>query len=334
MSNNIVSENAKSENAKIERALDYVSWRILQKNLQSLASQTFTETDDFYLSNLSNQNIINLDKNLKNDSIDCLLFFSNKDSKTFPKIQNRSSISSTVNYSVPKFWFLSLDELIDGWGGEVRKTIYYQPITNTSSVDPNNHYYYMNFSNAMNYEIIHNFDTLENAMRGFFNSRLVSHDITNKTWENTDFNYAKEFPNYKHTDPNPIFSGVIDSQSKVFTDYVESHLMLASTGTYEVPTDLKYISSARINKIQSLNNFRLRLMIPGDGLIQSGDLINFRYPSLEVGGNSVVLDQFYNGKYIVNSIRHIFTGKDYKMVLDCSKESLDNNPRGWTPPNG
>jgi len=52
--------------------------------------------------------------------------------------------------------------------------------------------------------------------------------------------------------------------------------------------------------------------------------------SLEVGDNGKTYDEFYNGKYLVNSIRHMFTRKEYKMTLDCSKESLNKEVRGYT----
>ena len=120
---------------------------------------------------------------------------------------------------------------------------------------------------------------------------------------------------------------------KNFSDpsYSNSHIIFSSTGTPENPNFLKDISYTRLNRIESLDTFRLRLLVPGDGLLQPGDLIDFKLPSLEVGSNGKIPDQFYNGKYLVTGIRHTFTRKEYRLNLDCSKESLNNDVRRFNP---
>ena len=246
---------------------------------------------------------------------------------------NRSLTSDLSNQSSTKYWFLSTDELIDLWGGDVRKTIFYSPITKSMPTSPRNDGDSMNFSNALNYEIIHSFDTLNNVSRGMFNSRLLAHDITNKTLTKHDYNYDSNFGKYKHVNSSKFSTGVIDSFGKTFTDpeYAEAHKMLASSGTSENPNYLSNISSARLDRIQSLNNFRLRIILPGDGLTESGDLINFQLNSIEAGKQA--LDPFYSGKYMVNSIRHTISRSpsEYRIFLDCSKESLNIDVKDFKP---
>ena len=185
------------------------------------------------------------------------------------------------------------------------------------------------FANAMNFEIIHSFDTLDNTTAGMFASRLIHHDITTKSFKTYNYTYNNTFNDYKHLDSSPLFNGVVNSTGKTFDaeDYTPSHIMVAPTGTSGNPNLLEQISYSRINRIQSLDTFRIRILLPGDGLIQPGDLINFKFPSLEVGGNGMAVDQFYNGKYLVNSIRHTFTRREYKITLDCSKETLNQDVR-------
>ena len=247
--------------------------------------------------------------------------------------QNCFGNPSTLSSS--KYWFLSLDELISDWNGGVRKTILYIPANNGANISPTNPEIYMKFANALNYEVVHSFDTLENTSAGMFASRLIHHDITKKTFTTYDYNYDSAFANYLHVDSNPLFSGVINSTNKNFSDpsYSNSHIMVAPTGTNETPNHLEQISYTKLNRIKSLDTFRLKIIVPGDGLIQAGDLINFKLPSLEVGGNGQVYDTFYDGKYLVTSIRHTFTRKEYKMTLDCSKESLTNDVRSFNPKN-
>ena len=241
----------------------------------------------------------------------------------------QNCIGKVNNQSSSKFWFLSLDEIIADWGSEVRKTIFYAPANNSAAILPTDPEIYMKFANAMNFEIIHSFDTLDNTTAGMFASRLIHHDITTKSFKTYNYTYNNTFNDYKHLDSSPLFNGVVNSTGKTFDaeDYTPSHIMVAPTGTSGNPNLLEQISYSRINRIQSLDTFRIRILLPGDGLIQPGDLINFKFPSLEVGGNGMAVDQFYNGKYLVNSIRHTFTRREYKITLDCSKETLNQDVR-------
>ena len=245
--------------------------------------------------------------------------------------QNNFGKSTTTSSS--KYWFISLDEMIAMWGGDVRKTIFYAPANNNSIYKPTDPESYMRFSNALNYEVTHSFDTLANTSSGMYASRMVTHDITTKSYKETNYTYEAEFQKYKyHVDNAGFFTGVKNSQGKTFSspDYCDTHTMMTSSGTYETPNYLDTISYSRINRLQSLNTYRLNLLVPGDGLVEPGDLIEFKMRSLEVGDNGKTYDEFYNGKYLVNSIRHMFTRKEYKMTLDCSKESLNKEVRGYT----
>lgn len=256
----------------------------------------------------------------------------------YQSLYNDGGISDPTNnfgknntISSTKYWFISLDEMIAMWAGTVRKTIFYVPANNNSNYKPTDPESYMKFSNALNYEVANSFNTLANASSGLFASQMITHDITNKTYKETNYTYDGEYNKYQHIDVAPLFTGVKNSQGKLFTspDYCSTHTMMSSKGTYELPNYLDQISYTRINRIQSLGSYTLNLLIPGDGLIEPGDIIDFKMTSPEVGGNGVVYDEFYNGKYLVSAIRHVFRRSEYKMSLECSKESLNQDVRRY-----
>lgn len=227
-----------------------------------------------------------------------------------------------------KYWFVSLDYLLD-W--DARKTIFFVP-SNQMKPNPNDPKSYMSFSNALNYKIVHSFDTLESNRFGLFNSKIITHDITKKQWKKTDYSYDSSYTKYKHTNKQQtgkLFDGVINYQGNTFTQYNDSLHMFFPTGSYESPNRLDKISSERMSRLQSLNFFKLQLLIPGDGLIESGDIINFKYPSPEEDGENKY-DRFYEGNYLVTAIRHRFT-TDYSMTLECSKESLKLDVKDYKP---
>lgn len=242
-------------------------------------------------------------------------------------------VEDTTQTTSSKYWFVSLDYLLS-W--DKRKTIFFIP-SNIMRPDPKDPETYMSFSNALNYEIVHSFDTLENNYYGMFNSRNIIHDITKKQWTKVDYKYNDAFDRYQHAEKEnskgKIFDGVKDTSGNTFSDYTSSVLMLNSYGTYENPNYLDKISSERNSRLKTLNNFKIRLLIPGDGLIESGDVIEFKFPSPETDGGSKY-DEFYDGNYLVTAIRHTFKGteaQDYTMTLECAKETLKQEVRGYQP---
>lgn len=229
-----------------------------------------------------------------------------------------------------KYWFVSLDYLLK-W--EPRKTIFFVP-SNQMKPNINNPKSYMMFSNALNYKIVHSFDILESNYFGLFNSKVISHDITKKQWKENKYSYDDSFSNFNHTNKDKtgkLFDGVVNYENQRFSDYTDSLHIYIPTGSYEAPNRLNNIISENMSRIQSLNFFKLQIIIPGDGLIESGDIINFKYPSPEEDGQNKY-DRFYDGNYLVTAIRHKFS-TDYSMTLECSKESLKIDAKDYSPKN-
>jgi hypothetical protein len=233
--------------------------------------------------------------------------------------------SSFRNNVTSKYWFLSLDDML---AYPEKKKIFFRPANlnltaeNFSEDGP----YYMVFSNAMNYEVINSFDTLINNENGLYNSQMITHDITKKEWKILNYNYIEEFPKYQHLENNLLYTGNPDRFGKKFTDYESARGVMTSTGRIESPNRLDKVSLSRLNRIQSLNNYKIRIVLPGDGLLESGDIIDFDLPSPEPDGERK-FDRYYAGKYLITSIRHSFSKIDYKITLECAKDSLKQDVR-------
>lgn len=235
-------------------------------------------------------------------------------------------IKSNFNDDVTsKFWFLSLDDML---AYPEKKTIFFRPANLNLSAErfsedgPS----YMMFSNAMNYEVINSFDTMSNNENGLYNSHQIIHDATRKEWKIANYNYVQEFPRYQHLENNLLYTGGPDRFGNKFTDYQEARSIMTSSGTAESPNRLEKVSQSRLSRIQSLNNFKIRIVLPGDGLLESGDVINFELPSPEPEGETK-FDRYYSGKYLITSIRHSFSKNDYKIILECAKDSLKQDVR-------
>ena len=217
-----------------------------------------------------------------------------------------------------KFWFLSLDDML---AYDARKKIYFRP-GNVSIDTPDLEYEY---ANAYNYEVVNSFNTLTNNVNGLYNSTLISHDITTKTWKKTVFNYDDGFDKIKlnHLETNKMFPGVIDSKGNRFNskNYKESLIIYNPTGTLENPNYTENISSIRSHRLASLDLFRIRITLPGDCTLESGDIVYFDLPSPEPGGENK-MDEYYKGNLLITHIRHTITKVQYSITLECCKETI------------
>lgn len=214
-----------------------------------------------------------------------------------------------------KYWFLSLDDML---AYAPKKIIYFRPGNIDQNLGSN-----FEYANAYNYEVVNSFNTITNNANGLFNNTLLTHDITNKKWTKTVFNYEDKFDSLNHLEENKMYSGVYDSKRKRFDskDYKDSLIIYKPTGTLENPNFTDRISSIRTHRLASLDLFRVRITLPGDCTLESGDVVYFDLPSPEPGGESK-FDEYYKGNLFITHIRHTLSKVQYNMTIECCKETL------------
>ena len=65
------------------------------------------------------------------------------------------------------------------------------------------------------------------------------------------------------------------------------------------------------------------MIVKGQSYLEAGDMIQFNLLSVESSNsNRFDFDPQYSGRYIVANVRHRVTDIDYKMVLECVKDSV------------
>ena len=73
---------------------------------------------------------------------------------------------------------------------------------------------------------------------------------------------------------------------------------------------------------QLINGTRLQLVVKGQTYIEAGDVINFELRGVDHKNSEGRPDPQYAGRYVITSIRHRVTSDEYKMVLECVKDSV------------
>jgi len=189
-----------------------------------------------------------------------------------------------------------------------------------------------------NFKILDQFDTLKNLRNGVYASKLITHDQLNKTYEETDFDYNKEYQYLHHTESGKDGvktdnKGILPlhlREGAYLSDYPESTMYLwpdtqSIHGDISSPP-IKDILLKRLSQRLAFMSNRLEITVPGFTGVTAGDLITFEMPSytpagdVEPSGN----DPYMSGRYLVTSVRHQLnrTLKKHVMVLECMKDSV------------
>ena len=183
------------------------------------------------------------------------------------------------------------------------------------------------------------YDTLKNLRNGIYNARAISHDLFNKTFKETDFDYATEYEKSFHTEHDglgnktdnkgilPLFNYKNDT---TFSDYPDGTLYFFSDtkkihNNAEAPEHHVNVPK-RLSQKLAFESFNIGLDVPGFTGISCGDLIAFEMPAYEPVGadNPFDHDPYLSGRYLIKSIRHkVSTTDDYhSMNLECIKDAV------------
>ena len=189
------------------------------------------------------------------------------------------------------------------------------------------------------YTIKDQYDTLKNLANGVYASKMVTHDIFNKTFSENTFDYNINFENIHHTEHDGK-GGKIDNKSQLpilnykdgqlISDHAEGTVNFVSTtkkiqNDYELPEDDRIIPQSMSQKL-SFRSQVISLDCKGFTGISVGDLCSFEVPSYEPPGmdNPLDIDPYMSGRYLVRKIHHkITTALDaHSMNLEIVKDAV------------
>ena len=189
------------------------------------------------------------------------------------------------------------------------------------------------------YAIKDQFDTLKNLSNGVYASKMVTHDIFNKTFSELDFDYNTYFPTIFHTEHDgkggmtdnkgqlPVFNY---KDNKMISDKPEGTMNFVSTTSkvqneHEGPEGERIFPRALAQKL-SFKSQVITLNARGFTGLSVGDLCSFEVPAYEPPGmdNPLGIDPYMSGRYIVRKIHHkISTVKDnHSMNLELIKDAV------------
>ena len=189
-----------------------------------------------------------------------------------------------------------------------------------------------------NFSIDKQYDTLQNYRIGIYGSRMVTHNMYNKTFSELDFHYQDEYGLSHHTEHDGE-GGKQENKSlaprlnfgndKYVSDYPEGVLHFTST-TEKTFNDFEaapneVLLPRKLSYQMAFESQVLTLDIPGFTGMSAGDLIAFDVPSYEPTNttNPSDRDPFMSGRWLVKSVRHRFSiaEKKHFTKIECIKDS-------------
>ena len=192
------------------------------------------------------------------------------------------------------------------------------------------------YTSVEDYKFVNNFhDVAANTALGTYGHRVITHNLYNKSYREDDFHYHNEYNKTAHTEQNvPIVDTPVDYDDNGISDYAESRVTVQptsqfvhneDTGAFGIDVELDGKSEGLRESLvnQTIAGTRLQMTVKGQSILEVGDVIHFDLVSVENRTNSAgAPDPQYSGRYIITKIRHRVTKDDYKMVLECAKDSV------------
>ena len=204
--------------------------------------------------------------------------------------------------------------------------------------------------NILNYEIVENSDSLFNFTTGVYGSKLLVHNIHNKSFTEHQYNYFDNFRKERHITSYhdkkqfPIFSDVTiekdgsrcsDFPSRTYLTSISqdgerdaNNTTINGTEPYTAPDQENSIQERTSTMNQLEKGLLLNIITHGNTSVNAGDVVELDIPvNLAFKTpDDTKNDRFYQGVFLVKKIKHQFyfgrERKDHTSIITLAKDSL------------
>ena len=333
--------------------------REFMRNLRTKVSQAYTgRYDTTVLKILMDNNYLDTKKEMSFEPT------GNADKVVIPNMRPFDAINMIAKKALPEksdgvgyyfyettkgLYFRSWENMVSVRGSydrPIKQDFYYMPmnVDDLSIKDKINH----DYKSVESYRFLNNFhDVAANTLQGTYGHKVISHNLFDKSYKETSYNYHNEYANTKHTEVAnekstreryAISGSVVDEDGKNMSQYNESRVSLQSTtqflhdtaaGGYglDVRQDGPKLAEEVSQRSQVINGTALHMVIKGQTYLEPGDLIKFNLLSVDEKNPDGKQDPQYSGKYVITKIRHQVNDKKYTMAIEAAK---DSTKRGFT----
>ena len=331
--------------------------REFMRNLRTKVSQAFDGRFDMSaLKILTDEDLLDSKKQISFEPC------GNSDKIVIPNLRPFDAINMMANRALPQMsngvgyyfyettkgiYFRSWDNMVSVRGSydrPIAQEFNYMP--QNISADPQDYDDKINhdYKSVESYRFVNNFhDVAANTALVTYAHNVITYNIFDKSVNKIDYNYEYEFAQTKHTEVANeksnreryavAASSYVDEDDKKISDYKESRVSLQPTTQFlhneekgagygiDVSQDGRKLAERESQLNQVTNGTVLTMVVKGQSYLEAGDLIKFNMLTVDEK-NPTMYDPQYSGKYVITKIRHQVTSKQYKMALECAKDSV------------
>lgn len=172
------------------------------------------------------------------------------------------------------------------------------------------------------------FDQLDNNMSGYLSNRVTNVDLFNKTFEQYEYDYTNEFRNYSHLEGEqslPLHKIDTSRDPKIYTTINYSIPKLYDSAN-NFSERFKFIFGNRRSNILKLQNFNMKLLVPGRTDLEAGSIIDITlprgFPNSPEERTQNLRDEMYSGKYLITSLNHKINPVSHHITMEVTKDSI------------
>ena len=220
------------------------------------------------------------------------------------------------------------------------------------------------YKRVINYQMSANNDTLANIVGGMLASKIITHDIFQKSYDINRHSYFDDFYDFKRINfdnlnksmglkfskDNPIYNEVeLDEFGNTMGDFDDSKIHLHPTAKTIAGGDATknddnindYIFSANSYKPNAISQTLLKrqakfmelnagtsinIEVNGSTTTSCGDCVDFDFPIVGSDHGTDGSDKYYSGKYLISQLRHIFSPETekHRIAMTLVKDSFSN----------
>lgn len=199
----------------------------------------------------------------------------------------------------------------------------------------------LDFFDVSSYEIVKTPNTLESLTTGRNSSRLLTLDLLRQKFTVGDLNGQDLFNSSVTLGNAPAYNNFQNRLKDQSSDSYGAHRKfyptnigrnqssyIQSKGIPNHPTGVENWLLERNAQIMQLMGNRIKVVIPGNNMLNAGQVIQYNMPSIEPqtgttdGSIERKLDPYMTGLWLITALRHRVTVRTFETVLELSRDSI------------
>jgi hypothetical protein len=165
------------------------------------------------------------------------------------------------------------------------------------------------------------YDYIERVQSGMYGSRMYTHDLTSKLYENKTYNMLDKFADQKHLNKYPLASNkAVYSYNAMMIKVPKYYNNFADFGD---STNANSIQN-RMSLMAQINGNKIEVIVPGRLDYTVGLRVNLTLYKIEPSNktDTKTKDEMLSGSYIISAINHYINKNMHQCTFELIKESL------------